>query len=164
MAALEAGVAAPAFTLKDLSGHAHSLEELHKDGLFLAIFYKVGCGTCRFSAPYFEKFYQAYKGRPGIQVWGISQDTAPDTTAFLNQYHATLPQLLDETHWTSEDYGLANVPSLFLIDKAGRIMQSCVGFSRSDFNAMSQTIAEHVGAPVAVISDPGDGAPDLKPG
>lgn len=163
MAALEAGVSAPAFSLKDLDGHAHTLAGLHRDGLLLAIFYKVGCGTCQFSFPYFEKFYQAYKGRPGFQMWGVSQDDAADTRAFLKRYHATFPQLLDETLWTSDDYGLTNVPTLFLIDQHGQVLRSSVGFGRSDMNGMSETVAGHLGVSAAVIADPAE-APEFKPG
>lgn len=164
MAALEAGATAPAFTLPDMKGHKHTLDDLKKGGLVLAAFYKVGCGTCQFTAPYLDKFYQAYKNRDGFQLWGVSQDTAEDTTAFLNEHNAAFPQLLDETHWASADYGMTNVPSLFLIDQDGQIIQSSVGFSRADLNTMSETVARHVSAAPVIISEPDDGAPDLKPG
>lgn len=164
MAALQAGARAPAFSLKDLDGRSWSLTELLKDGLMLAAFYKVGCGTCKFTAPYLEKFYQAYKGQGGFQFWGVSQDTPGDTKAFLEEYRVTFPQLLDETHWISADYGLTNVPTVFLIDGTGKIVHSCVGFSRADLNGMSEAVAKHLGVEPVVISDPSAGAPALKPG
>ncbi|MBM3262202.1 MAG: TlpA family protein disulfide reductase [candidate division Zixibacteria bacterium] len=164
MAALEAGTRAPDFSLSDIKGVKHTLTELSRDGLLLTAFFKVSCGTCKFSAPYFEKFYQAYKERKGFQFWGVSQDTAEDTIAYLNEYNASFPNLLDETHWISADYGLTNVPTLFLIDREGKILHSCVGFSRSDFNAMSETVARFLGETPVVISPAGDGAPDLRPG
>lgn len=164
MAALEAGVDAPDFTLKDMNGQTHSLNSLKQEGLLLTAFYKVGCGTCKFSAPYFEKFYQAYKGKAGFQFLGVSQDTVEDTNAYMEEYDASFPNLLDETYWTSADYGLTNVPTLFLINKDGKILHSCVGFSREDLNAMSDTVAGHLGEEAVVISPSDDGAPDLKPG
>lgn len=164
MAAIEVGSVAPDLSLKDLSGQQRSLGELSRDGLLLTVFYKVGCGTCKFSAPYFEKFYQAYKGQKGFQFWGVSQDTAEDTTAYLQEYSASFPNLLDETHWISADYGLTNVPTLFLIDQQGRILNSCVGFSRYDLNSMSETVAKFLGVSPVVISAPDDGAPQLRPG
>ena len=164
MAALEAGGATPAFTLNDLDGRSHSTPELHRDGLLFAAFYKVGCGTCQFAAPYLEKFYQAYRGGDGFQFWGVSQDTPEDTTAFLDEYDATFPQLLDKTHWVSADFGLTNVPTMFLIGQDGRVIHSCVGFSRADLNTMSEKVAGHLGVDPVVISAPDDGAPDIKPG
>jgi hypothetical protein len=72
--------------------------------------------------------------------------------------------LLDETYWTSADYGLTNVPTLFLVNKDGEILQSSVGFSREDMNTMSEAVAGHLGEETVIISPPDDGAPDLKPG
>lgn len=164
MAALEAGAVAPNFSLMDLSGQHRTLGELTEDGLLMTVFYKVGCGTCKFSAPYFEKFYQAYKGRKGFQLWGVSQDTTEDTKAYLQEYGAAFPNLLDETHWVSADFGLTNVPALFLIDREGKILTGCVGFSRFDLNSMSETVAAFLGEPPVVISAPDDGAPNLRPG
>jgi peroxiredoxin len=164
MAAHEAGAQAPDFTLKDSDNQPHSLDSLKQDGLLLAAFYKVGCGTCKFSTPYFEKFYQAYKDKAGFQFWGVSQDTAEDTSAYMEEYNASFPNLLDETYWTSADYGLTNVPTLFLINRDGEILQSSVGFSREDMNTMSEAVAGHLGEETVIISPPDDGAPDLKPG
>ncbi len=164
MAALEAGAAAPAFTLTDLDGNAHESADLYKDVLTFAAFYKVGCGTCKFTAPYLERFYQAYKEKEGFQFWGVSQDTPVATISFMNEYGASFPNLMDETHWASADYGLTNVPTMFLVDQDGQIVNSCVGFSRSDLNRMSETVAQHLGVDPAVISGPDDGAPELKPG
>ena len=164
MAALEGGATAPAFTLTDMDGNAHHSADLYKDRLTFAAFYKVGCGTCKFTAPYLEKFYQAYKGKDSFQFWGVSQDTPEDTTSFMNEYGASFPNLLDETHWASADYGLSNVPTMFLVDQEGQIVESCVGFSRGDLNRMSESVAQHLGVAPVVISDPDDGAPELKPG
>ena len=164
MAALEAGAAAPVFTLSDMEGNPHTRADLHKNGLMLAAFYKVGCGTCKFVAPYLEKFYQAYKGKDGFQFWGVSQDTPEDTTAFMEEHEASFPNLMDETHWASADYGLTNVPTMFLVDHDGQIVESSVGFSRGDLNRISEKVAQHLGVDPVVMSDPDDGAPELKPG
>ncbi|MBT5873113.1 MAG: TlpA family protein disulfide reductase [Candidatus Latescibacteria bacterium] len=164
MAALEAGVASPEFTLTDLDGSVRNKEDLHRNGLMFAAFYKVGCGTCQFTAPYLEKFYQAYQDREGFQFWGISQDSVDDTNSFMNEYGGTFPNLIDETHWASADYGLTNVPAMFLVDESGLIKESCVGFSRDDLNRMSHLVANHLGVEPEVISDANDGAPSLKPG
>ncbi len=164
MAALEAESTAPEFTLTDMEGRSHRKQELHQDGLLFAAFYKIGCGTCKFTAPYLEKFYQAYRGKSGFQFWGVSQDTVSDTAGFLKDGGASFPNLLDETHWASADYGLTNVPTMFLVDQEGQIIESCVGFSRDDLNRMSRRVAQHLEVDPVVISEHDDGAPDLKPG
>ena len=63
----------------------------------------------------------------------------------MEEHGASFPNLLDETYWTSTDYGLTNVPTLFLINRAGMILHSCVGFSREDLYTKSDTVAGHLG-------------------
>ena len=164
MAFLEAGVAAPEVTLEDAEGQSQSLGDLSNGGWLLAAFYKVGCGTCKFSAPYFEKIHQAYGGNPGFRVVGVSQDTPEDTQAFMDEHGASFTNVYDKTHWASVDYGLTNVPTWFLIDEGGEILDSNTGFCRSDLNELSETIAGRLGEEAVVISPGDDGAPELKPG
>ncbi len=164
MAFLETGVMAPEVTLEDADGRSQSLGDLANSGWLLAVFYKVGCGTCKFSAPYFEKIHQAYGGKAGFRVVGVSQDTPEDTQAFMDEHGVSFPNLHDTTHWTSADFGLTNVPTWFLIDESGGILDSNTGFCRADLNDLSETIAGHLGEEAVVISPGDDGAPEMKPG
>ncbi len=164
MSFLEAGVAAPEVTLEDANGQSLSLGDQTNGGWLLAVFYKVGCGTCKFSAPYFEKIHQAYGSKPGFRVVGVSQDTPEDTQAFMDEHGASFPNLYDTTHWASVDYGLTNVPTWFLLDEIGGVLDSNTGFCRADLNELSETIAAHLGEEAVVISPGDDGAPELKPG
>ncbi len=164
MAFLEAGVAAPEVTLEDADGQSTSLAGLTNGGWLLAVFYKVGCGTCKFSAPYFEKIHQAYGGKQGFRVLGVSQDTPEDTRAFMDEHGASFENVYDATHWASADFGLTNVPTWFLMDESGGILDSNTGFCRTDLNELSVTVAAHLGKEAVVISPGDDGAPELKPG
>ena len=164
MSFLEAGVAAPEVTLEDADGQSLSLGDQTNGGWLLAVFYKVGCGTCKFSAPYFEKIHQAYGSKPGFRVVGVSQDTPEDTQAFMDEHGASFPNFYDTTHWASADYGLTNVPTWFLMDESGGVLDSNTGFCRADLNELSVTIAAHLGEEAVVISPGDDGAPELKPG
>ena len=164
MAFLEAGVAAPEVTLEDAEGQSTLLAGLAKGGWLLAVFYKVGCGTCKFSAPYFEKIHRAYNGKQGFRVLGVSQDTPEDTRAFMAEHGASFKNVYDTTHWASADFGLTNVPTWFLLDESGSILDSNTGFCRTDLNELSGTIAAHLGEEAVVISPGDDGAPEMKPG
>ena len=164
MAFLEAGVAAPEVTLEDADGQSTSLADLTNGGWLLAVFYKVGCGTCKFSAPYFEKIHQAYGGKQGFRVLGVSQDTPEDTRAFMDEHGASFENVYDATHWASADFGLTNVPTWFLLDESGGVLDSNTGFCRADLNELSVTVAAHLGEEAVVISPGDDGAPELKPG
>lgn len=164
MAFLESGVMAPKVILENANGQSQSLYDAADGGWLLAVFFKVGCGTCKFSAPYFEKIYQAYGGKPGFRMLGVSQDTPDETQAFMEEHGATFPNLYDTTNWGSADYGLTNVPTWFLIDERSSILDSNTGFCRADLNVLSETIAGQLGEEAVVVSPGEDGAPELKPG
>ena len=164
MAFLEAGAISPQVTLENSDGQPQVLGGLSVDGWLLLVFFKVGCGTCKFSAPYFEKIYQAFGNYPGFQMIGISQDSPEDTEAFMSEHGASYPNLYDTTCWAAQDYGLTNVPTWFLVEEGGRILDSNTGFCRADLNSLSAKIAGHLDGPVVVISPGDDGAPELKPG
>ncbi len=164
MAFLEAGTSAPSVTLEDASGKALTLAEQANGGWLLAVFFKVGCGTCKFSAPYFEKIHQAYGGKPGFRLFGVSQDTPEDTQSFMDEHGASFPNVYDTTHWASADFGLTNVPTWFLLDEGGGVLDSNTGFCRTDLNVLSERIAGHLGEEAVVVSPGDDGAPELKPG
>ena len=164
MAFLESGARAPKVILENADGQSQSLRDVTNGGWLLAVFFKVGCGTCKFSAPYFEKIHQAYGGKPGFRMLGVSQDTPDETQAFMEEHGATFPNFYDTDHWASADYGLTNVPTWFLIDELGGILASNTGFCRADLNTLSKTIAGQLGEEAVVVSPGDDGAPELKPG
>src|SRR5947208_129244 len=82
------------FELRDASGAAYSSAQARQNGLLLFAIYKRGCGTCRFTLPFLQRFHETYAG-PGFTLWGVSQDTAEETTAFAEENGYTFPLVLD---------------------------------------------------------------------
>jgi peroxiredoxin len=137
VAMLEAGVRAPSFELKSLSGGKQSLEDILGKGPALLAFYKVSCPVCQLAAPYLERLAAG----SGLQVVGISQDDDSATKGFNQRFGVTFPTLLDqskENYPASNAYGIASVPSLFLVEKDGGIARAFSGFSKRDFEAVGQ--------------------------
>ncbi|MBI2956642.1 MAG: redoxin domain-containing protein [Acidobacteria bacterium] len=164
MQTLEAGTQAPPFALKDTEGNTCSLAEALKQGPVLLAFFKVSCPVCQFTFPFVERLYQGVKGKNGIQVWGISQNDRPDTVAFAREYGCTFPMLLDDEGYpVSNDYGLTNVPTLFLVEPNGSISVSSLGFVRKDIEAVAEEFGQLTGQRITVFQ-PGDAVPDYKPG
>lgn len=143
MAALESGKAAPLFTLPMLSAGQFSLAEALNRGPVVLAFFKISCPVCQFTFPYLERLYQAARGK-NVTIVGISQNKKEDTAAFARQYGITFPIVLDDprSYSVSNDYGLTNVPTVFYIAQDGDIEISCVGWSRSDVEAMARKIGE----------------------
>ena len=165
MAALEAGMTAPDFTLAGRNGDKVSLAESLKKGLVLAAFFKISCPTCQYTFPLLERLFKAYAGGPVI-VLGVSQNDRKKTDDFAREYGVTFPLLLDDpgAYLASNTYGLTTVPSIFLISPGGKIEVSSVGWSKRDFEDLNTRVAKATGASPAQIFKPGEDVVEFKAG
>lgn len=162
--ALEAGKTAPPFVLKDAEGKSYSLAEGLKQGPVLLAFFKVSCPTSQFTLGFLERLHQATKGRAAPQVWAISQDDAQETVAFAREYSLSFPMLLDEEGYpVSNNYGITNTPTLFLVQPGGRVQLSSAGFVRRDIEEAAAEFGRRTGQSIPVFL-PGEPIPDYKPG
>ena len=165
MSAVAAGKAAPPFELTGMDAKVYSLAGALKQGPVLAAFFKVSCPTCQYTFPFIERLYQQFRAQ-GVQVWGVSQDTARDSQRFATSYGVTFPILIDEEPYlTSQEYGLEYVPTLFLIAPDGQVEISTDGFSKSDLVEIQKSLARHLSiAPPAALFLPAEKIPEYKPG
>lgn len=164
MPKLQAGMRAPAFTLRDSAGRGYSLVDALKKGPLLAAFFKVGCPVCQFTFPFLQRLYDSY-GDSSVSFWGISQDNAADTQEFLNEFGVKFPSLLDaDGYRVSKQYGLTNVPSLFLIRPDSTLHTASVGFAKNDIEAIAAEVAKAAGKPAQPVFLPGEQVPEYRPG
>jgi peroxiredoxin len=164
MAALPAGAKAPAFALQSADGKKLNLADALKKGPVVAAFFKVSCPTCQFTAPFLERLHESYGGEK-FTLWGISQDDAQDTREFLQEFDVEFPALIDDNGYPiSNQYGITNVPTVFLISPDGTIQESSVGFSKKDLEKIASAAATASGTPPTSFFKPGEVIPDFKPG
>ena len=131
------------------------------DGPFGLYFYKVTCPTCQVSAPKMRAFEEAYPGR----VIGIGQDAETSLARFSKDYDMGIGSVEDAPPYrVSDAYAIVSVPTLYLVGADGRILESVGAWDRGGFNGVSARLAELMSTPAALISVPGDGLPDFKPG
>ncbi len=154
--------AAPVFTLKDLNRKPHTL---NKQGarLTLVAFFKTTCPTCMTAFPYIEKIHCAYRDA-GLAVWGVSQHDHHRSAEFAKQYGSTFPILIDGDWQVSKAYDPEFVPTLWLIDPSGKIIDCVVSFDKAGLNRLAQTIAGTLGGAAEMIALDNDGNPPFKPG
>lgn len=162
---LPAGEPAPAISLKDKNGQNFLLEEALKKGPVLAAFFKVNCPTCQFTFPFLERMYEIY-GNDGFTFLGVSQNNAEDTREFAQEFGVKFPLLIDDesTFTASNEYGITNVPSVFLISQNGTILERSVGFAKRELENMAKEAAQATKRPFAPLFRPGEVVPDHKPG
>ena len=162
MVALLKGTKAPPFNLSGLDRTAYSLQEtLKRSPVVVAAFFKVSCPVCQFEFPYLERLHRSY---PAIPIWGLSQDDADATKAFARMFGVTFPMLLDERLQTTVNYGLTNVPSVFLIGEDLSIHLSTVGFVKSELESLNEDLSRVQGNSTIPLFTAADEVPELRPG
>lgn len=165
MSALQPGARAPDFDLPDAQGRRRSLSGILPERPALIAFFKVTCPTCRLAFPYIEGLNQAYGDC--VPFLGISQDPLAEAGLFARENGgASFPLLADRLpdYAVSNLYGLTNVPSLFAVDRGGRVAATCVGFSKRDYRGLAGLLADWSDRLVVDLFPPGDRAPEAKPG
>lgn len=164
---LKAGDEIADFVLESAEGAIASSAKTRENALLLIILFRTGCGTCQYSAPYFERFhkYYALPSQGSFQVWGITQDSETATQYMAGAYGLTFPLLYDSMLEVSERYGITHVPNLFLIDSGRTIVDAVTGhFSAERYNQIARQIAQYLEVPYVPIVGVSDDAPALKPG
>ena len=129
---LEAGKAAPAFSLQTGDGTAVSLKQFRGKTVVLYFYPKDDTPGCTKEACSFRDS-QADIKRAGAVVLGISGDDEASHKKFSEKYHLTFPLLADPGWSTAKAYGVYKQKSMygktfwgierttFIIDASGRI-------------------------------------------
>jgi peroxiredoxin len=173
---LAAGARAPEFRLPLLDGGEVGLRELRAGGRVLLAFFKITCPVCQMTFPFLERIHAA--GR--LPIYGISQNDAADTRAFNREFGVTFPTLLDTEESgfpVSNDYGIASVPTLFLVEPDGTVSFVSEGWSRKEIAWLGNQAADQSANQLAnqsanqsanqtgvTVFREGDNVPEWKPG
>ena len=154
---------APDLTLNTTSGAAYSLKKTvqSQSPYTVLAFFKVSCPVCQFTFPYLERLHRAY---PDIAIWGISQDDQDASNDFAKSYGCTFPILLDEELNFTVEYGLENVPTIFLINQDMQIKSSINGFVKDELEALGKQLAEVSASPYKPLFSEADQVPAYRPG
>ena len=124
------GTPAPDWSLPTLAGDTIRLADLKGKVVLLDFFYK-SCAPCCAALPVLQSIHEKYKDR-GVVVVGIDpyDDPAKDEMAtFLSKRGITYTALFSD-HELSKDYHVHAFPTLFLLDRQGRIIMTHLGFSK----------------------------------
>lgn len=147
---------APAFALRDVNGNMFARDS-DNTPLTLAVFFKTTCPTCHYAWTYYERLHNAYKSA-GLRVLGISQHDAERTRAYQQEYNATFPHLIDDIFTVSRAYDPALVPTSFLIEADGTIIEIVEAWNSRRINTLSEHIAQKLGVRTQQIVMPQDKA------
>ena len=162
MVTLLAGTQAPDLLLRDVDGVRYSLyQRLKESPVVLLAFFKVSCPVCQFEFPYLERLHRSY---PQVPIWGISQDDADAATSFKRMFGVTFPILMDSSLDSTVQYGLTNVPSVFLVGNNKEIRQTIVGFDKKQLEQVNLELAMAASASSKPLFSSADEVPEVRPG
>ncbi|WP_456271242.1 peroxiredoxin family protein [Bacillus sp. AK031] len=118
------GEAAPEFKLKNLSGETIALSEF-KGKKVLINFWAAWCSPCTKELPALQAFMEA--NVDGIEVISINIDPEEHAAEFAENAGVTFPVLLDEKDEVNEAYQIISIPTTFLIDEEGKVINKHIG-------------------------------------
>jgi cytochrome c biogenesis protein CcmG, thiol:disulfide interchange protein DsbE len=89
-------------------------------------FWASWCDPCRDEAPELERFAESLDGQ-GHLVGVDWNDRTDNALAFIREFGLTYPILRDASQEVGTDYGLNGLPTTFVLDSEGRIVQTLQG-------------------------------------
>jgi peroxiredoxin len=134
---IEIGSAAPSFELKTLDGKKLRLENLRGKRVLLN-FWATWCPPCKAEMPELERFYHQHK--KDIEVVAVNIDSQSNVKGYAKKLGLTFPILLDEKNEVNKDYGVLSIPTTYLIDEKGKIINLHIGsMSKNELNKLYKT-------------------------
>lgn len=126
---LKTGQPMPSVKYPDANGQLAGLEK-YKGKYLLVDFWASWCGPCRQAIPKVKELYAAYKDK-GFEVVSISIDT--DKNAWkkaMKEEEMPWEQMLsDDKDKTMEQFQFSGIPTMYLVDSEGKIMERFTGFN-----------------------------------
>ncbi len=117
---------APEFSLKDINGKSLSLSSL-KGKVILINFWATWCPPCKAEMPSMNKLYNEMRAQ-GLEVIAVSTDNSLSTVkGFLAKNRLDFPVLFDEDKAVTRQYHVFSMPTTFLIDRNGMIVEKFYG-------------------------------------
>lgn len=116
----------PPFAKKDLTGELVSTAAL-KGKAMIINFWATWCGPCREEIPEMIALQSKYQG--SLQIIGISEDDGPpeQVAKFVKKFGINYPVIMYTDALEKEYGGVSALPTSFLVNKDGRVVQKDVG-------------------------------------
>jgi thiol-disulfide isomerase/thioredoxin len=117
---------APDLKARDLNGKELSLEA-YKGKVVLLNFWATWCGPCRAEIPSLIRIQETYKDRLQVIGMDVDDDNEEQLRAFVKAQGITYPVALTSVPVRLAYGGIAALPTMFLINQDGKVVQKHVG-------------------------------------
>ena len=116
------------FLLPGLDGEIYTLSDFNGK-VYIIDFWATWCGPCRLSIPFLKRLYGELRGK-GLVVIGIGLDSEPALRSFAEQMEIDYPVLVG-TREIAIRYKIRGIPTMFIVDEKGKIIDRVVGYAPS---------------------------------
>jgi thiol-disulfide isomerase/thioredoxin len=118
---------APDFTLRSADGKTYQLSKMHGK-VVVVNFWATWCPPCKREIPDLIEVFGKYRSK-GLEIVGIALDQGGwnDVTPFLKQNKINYPIVVGDDNVSDAYGGITAIPTTFIIDKNGYIVDSHVG-------------------------------------
>jgi len=137
------------FELPDVQGHLVRLADLRGQPVLINI-WATWCSPCREEMPSMDALYKDY-GAKGLAIIAIATDAGGKAVVapFMQAHGLTLPVLLDPQNMVGTQLQVPGIPTSYLLDKWGRVIDFMIGardwHSRKVQHLIEQLLAEEGG-------------------
>jgi len=144
---LDAGAAAPDFSIKDTEGKVYNFAEEKGKAPSILVFWSIFCEPCRIEMPIVQRLHEKYRG--ALTVLAVALDGEPlknSIVGFVKQEGYTFRVLIDELDEkemfkVADPYGVGGTPTIYLVDPAGKVALAKVGrFKEEDLEKAIQSV------------------------
>jgi peroxiredoxin len=159
------GALAPDFDVRLLEGGYQELRDLVQPGGGIVVFFKTECETSALLLEHIGPLAEAL-AREDRVFFALAQNPADEVRAFREQHRITFPLACEGPPYTaSRAYSVVTVPTLIVIDGAGRIAERVEGFIKSEVLALGPAVEQALAlGDIPPVLDRPDELPELKPG
>jgi peroxiredoxin len=133
---------APDFSAVTPDGRTVSLADFRGRKKVVVSFWASWCAPCRTEMPALVKFYQAHHTTSSdFELLAVSIDADPkDATTFATAAKLNFPVLLDPNHKVADAFQVDGIPTMFIIDRNGKITYGHLGYDMTMEFRLSQQL------------------------
>lgn len=122
----KAGDLAPEWTLKDGQGVDHSLADF-RGKIVLLDFWATWCPPCKEAMPGMQRLHDRFAKR-GVEVIGLNCWESGDAAGYMARNGLNY-RLLLKADEVANAYAVSGIPTFYIIDEDGRVIERHVGFA-----------------------------------
>jgi len=135
------GQPAPHFQVVTTAGQKLSMAN-YKGSVLILEFFSTYCGGCKESIPHLLNLNKQY-GNKGLQILALDigqGDTPEDVKEFIAKRKINYPVAMADESIIYDGYGIRMIPSIFIINKKGILVEKFDGFTDETRKIMDATV------------------------